>query len=101
MKSGQKEFFSGEMMHNPEYYNSLRDRYLAKSKESVLKALQSKGRIIYDEAWEIALSKPLTWESDLKQWIQAWKDEGHLTVQGMKPNQRVPRRGESNYLVWK
>lgn len=44
------------------------------------------------------MSEPMTWESDLKSWIRDW---GHnVRVEGMKPHQKVPHLGESNYLVW-
>lgn len=67
----------------------------------VLRALESKRRLLYDDAWTLALSEPMSWESDLKQWIEEWKDDGRLEVIGMQPRQRVPRRGEQNYLNWK
>jgi hypothetical protein len=66
-----------------------------------LQALQSKGRLPYDEAWTLALSIAMSWESDLKQWTNEWKGEGRLEVVGMQPRQRVPHRGEDNYLIWK
>jgi hypothetical protein len=66
-----------------------------------MQALESKRRMPYDDAWTLALSKPMSWESDLKQWIDEWKSEGHLDVVGMRPRQRVPHRGEENYLIWK
>jgi hypothetical protein len=67
----------------------------------VLQALNSKRRLLYDEAWKLAFSEPMVWESDLKQWIEEWKGEGRLEVVGMQPRQRVPHRSEENYLVWK
>jgi hypothetical protein len=79
----------------------LRERYLAKARGLVLHALESKHRLLYDDAWITALSEPMSWESDLKQWIEEWKDEGKLSVFGMKPHQRVPHRGEQNYLILK
>jgi hypothetical protein len=57
--------------------------------------------VLYDEAWTLALSEPMTWEKDLKQWIEEWRHEGHLAVVGMQPRQRVPRCHEDNYLIWK
>ena len=51
-----------------------------------------------DDAWALAMSQPLTWESDLKSWITEWRDR--IRVEGMKPRQRVPHLGESNSLVW-
>lgn len=100
-RTGQHDLFSSKELHDSSYYDSLRDRYTQKTRSAVLRALESKRRILYDDAWELAVSEPLSWESDLKQWIEDWKAEGRLSVEGTKPRQRVPHRGEANYLVWK
>jgi three-Cys-motif partner protein len=100
-REGQPELFGGKELHDSTHYDSLRERYLTKSRESVLRALESKRRVLYDEAWTLALSEPMTWEKDLKQWIEEWRHEGHLAVVGMQPRQRVPRCHEDNYLIWK
>jgi hypothetical protein len=63
--------------------------------------LESKGRVPYDDVWTLALSGPMSWESDLKQWIAEWQKEGHLEIDGMQPGQRVPRRNEGNHLIMK
>jgi three-Cys-motif partner protein len=100
-RKGQSELFGSKEMHDSSHYNSLRDRYLDKARGLVLASLQSKGRLLYDEAWTLALSEPLTWESDLKDWIEDWKQAGQLEMDGMRPRQRVPHLNEGNYLVWK
>ena len=43
---------------------------------------------------------PLVWDCDLKDWIAAWQQEGRLTIENMKPRQRVPKLSEGNRLVW-
>jgi three-Cys-motif partner protein len=98
---GQPELFGSKELPHSTYYESLRQRYLAKARELVLQALESKRRLLYDDAWKLALSKPMSWESDLKQWIEQWKAESRLNVVGMQPRQRVPHLGEENYLIWK
>jgi three-Cys-motif partner protein len=98
---GQRELFGSKEVHDFSHYDALRDRYLTKTRGKVLDALRSNRRLAYDKAWIVALSEPMTWESDLKEWIEEWKREGRLEIQGMQPRQRVPRRGEDNYLVWK
>lgn len=97
---GQKELFSAEDMHDSAYFEEIRDRYLDLAMNSVLHELKNKRRISYDELWTVALSFPLVWEADLKAWISAWASSGQATVQGMKPRQRVPRRGDQNMLTW-
>jgi len=97
---GQKELFSAEELHDSTYFDEIRDRYLDLAMNDVLRELENKRRISYDELWTAALSFPLVWEADLKAWISAWASSGQLTIEGMKPRQRVPRRNEHNVLVW-
>ena len=82
-KTGQSEFsFSNESLRGSAYYESLRSRYLARSRESVRQQLSARLRVPYDDAWILALPQPLTWESDLKEWIEAWMKEGALKSKG-------------------
>ena len=97
--TGQPSLLSSEELHDTNHYDSLRDRYLAKSRGLVLKCLQTRGRVSYDEVWALAMSQPLTWQADLKAaWVSEWRES--VRGDGMKPGQRVPHLGESNILVW-
>jgi three-Cys-motif partner protein len=100
-RQGQSELFGSKELHDSSYYESLRERYLVKVRGLVLQALESNHRLLYDDAWGLAMSEPMLWESDLKLWIEEWKEAGRLEIAGMQPRQRVPHRGEDNYLVWK
>jgi beta-xylosidase len=100
-RKGQPELFASKDLRDSTYYESLRDRYLKKARDLVLQSLKSKHQLLYDDAWTLALSQPLAWESDLKDWIEEWKQEGHLDIAGMHARQRVPHREEANYLIWK
>jgi three-Cys-motif partner protein len=100
-RKGQSELFGSKELHDSTHYESLRDRYLAKARHLVSQALKSKHRLLYEDAWTLALSQPMAWESDLKKWIEEWKQEGRVEVHGMQPRQRVPHRNEENYLIWK
>lgn len=100
-KTRQTELYSGEVLHDPIYYDSLRERYLAKSKRSVLDLLEAHTKVPYDQACALTLSFPLSWESDLKEWIQSWVTEDMLSITGLKARQRVPQRGQGIVLVWK
>ena len=100
-REGQPELFGSNELRDSTHYEFLRGRYLAKARGLVMQALESKHKLTYDHAWTLALSEPLSWESDLKHWIKEWKEEGRLDVVGMQPRQRVPHRNEKNYLIWK
>ena len=103
-RTGQTEFrlFSDTVTQDPsEYFRSLRKRYVSRARAAVLALLQTKKQLAYDEAWSSAMTFPLTWESDLKDWIREWKQDGRLETTDMKEKQRVPQLGEGNCLVWK
>lgn len=100
-KTRQTELYSGEALHDPIHYNSLRVRYLAKSKQAVLDLLETRSKVPYDQACALTLSFPLSWENDLKEWIQIWVREGLLTINGLKARQRVPQRGQGIFLAWR
>jgi len=99
-RAPQSELFEPEVLHQSKYFDELRDRYLKMAKEKVLQLLVKKGRVLYDEVWATAFREPLIWKDDLNDWINDWRKEGHLAIEGMKPRQRVPKLREGNYLVW-
>ena len=74
---------------------------MSRARAAVLDLVQVEKHLTYDKAWSSALTFPLTWESDLKDWIREWEQEGLLDIMGMKERQRVPQLGENNCLVWK
>ena len=103
-RTGQTELglFSGAVPQDPSaYFRSLRERYISRARAAILVLLQTKRQLAYDEAWSSAMTFPLTWESDLKDWIREWEEDGLLEIMGMKERQRVPQLGEDNCLVWK
>lgn len=103
-RTGQTELglFSGTVTQDPsEYFRSLRERYKSRARAAVLALLQTKMELAYDEAWASAMTFPLTWESDLKDWIREWEQVGLLETTGMKEKQRVPQLGQNIFLAWK
>ena len=100
-KTKQTELYGGEVLHDPIHYTSLRMRYLAKSKQAVLDLLETRSKVPYDDVCALILSFPLSWESDLKEWVGNWVQEDSLTMRGLKERQRVPQRGQGLILVWK
>jgi hypothetical protein len=94
-------FDNGTTQDPSAYFVSLRDRYTSRAKAEVLSLIQTKTRLTYDEAWSSAMTFPLTWKSDLKNWIHEWEQAGRLETTGMKERQRIPRLGQNIFLVWK
>lgn len=90
----------GDEMHSPAYYDELRGHYLTRSRELVRHLLQSEGRVPYEQVWDTAMAQPLTWESDLKDWLRQWASDGRVSHEGWTPRQQVPHLDASNVVVW-
>jgi three-Cys-motif partner protein len=93
-----------DLYHDSSYYDALRRRYTEKAKEAVLRLLRKAGKVPYDESWELAMSFPLTWESDLKRWLKSWAQQTsgeRLEFSGMVQGQLVPKYGAGNHLIWR
>lgn len=97
-RTHQVELFSGEVVENQRFYLDLHQRYLTKSSDATLKLLKTRKRISYDELWACAISKPLVFESDLKRWLRDWS--AHVSVEGLGPNERTPKRDHNHFVVW-
>jgi hypothetical protein len=90
----------GDTVHDSVYYNRLRKHYIDRSSTMVRHVLEQKRRVPYDEIWDAAMAQPMTWESDLKDWLRLWHEEGLITHEGWAPRQRVPHLDEGNLVVW-
>ncbi|MBW8878440.1 MAG: three-Cys-motif partner protein TcmP [Acidobacteria bacterium] len=100
-RTGQTELsWARETATESPYYSQLRDRYIGKARQSVLDLLRIRKRVLFDDAWILALESPLVWESDLKKWIKEWQSTEELRVEGLVGRERVPSRGKSHFLVW-
>lgn len=77
----------------------LRDRYLRSSKARVAEILRAGDQVPYEVVWREALARPLVWESDLKQWIAEWQKSGVVSLAGLGPRERVPKRGKNHKIV--
>jgi three-Cys-motif partner protein len=100
-RTGQRELYPGKESHDPSYVNALRRRYNDRAKNRVLGILKEKTNVPYDDLWSVSMTFPLTWEADLKTWLNQWRKEGSLDFHKMKTGQRVPRLGEGNLIARK
>jgi 16S rRNA G966 N2-methylase RsmD len=89
-----------DLYHDPSYYEALRERYTQRAENAVLAMLRKRRRVSYDESWELAMSFPLTWESDLRKLLARLVNDKHLELAGMVPGQRVLQYGKGNILLW-
>jgi hypothetical protein len=84
----------------PKHYQTLRARYTGMARDLVISLLSSKKAVSYDAAWRAALSFPLVWESDLKEWIASWQRDGSVIVNGLGPRERVPKLEQRHTLTF-
>lgn len=82
------------------HFEALRARYTTSAHGVVEELLMKKGTLSYDDAWRAALTFPLVWESDLKDWIGTWKGNGSITVEGLGPKERVPKLNRNHTLTF-
>ncbi len=100
-RTGQPALFSAEQMRQARRLEGLRRRYLDQAREQAEARLREGHPVSFDRLWAEAMSWPLVWDGDVKEWVAEWQKKGTVEVQGMKPRQRVPHLGEANTLVWK
>lgn len=93
----QSDLFDAVTMDTP-YVDELRDRYQAKAKHAVRQRLTTNKRVPYDGLVADALSWPMTSEADLKEWLDAWKNDGEIAFENLPARGRVPKRGEKHYV---
>lgn len=101
-KTGQSELpFAVEAYHDPGHYESLRNRYLRRAQQRVREFVETQHRVLFDTLWINAMSFPLVWESDLKDWIRDWRNAGIVEVEGLRPREREPKRKANHWIVYR
>ncbi|MDM8005772.1 MAG: three-Cys-motif partner protein TcmP [Phycisphaerae bacterium] len=100
-KSGQQELFRSEDMHDPSYYEGLRNRYLTQACHLIEDVFRQSPRALYDTLWSQVMALPLVWESDLKKWIGDWQKSGAVEIEGLEPPEKTPKRDSKHWLIWR
>jgi three-Cys-motif partner protein len=95
---GQIDLFPAEVLHNNEYFDGLRERYLASNSLRMLELLQSSGIVAYDELWSNSLRSPLIWPSDVNSLLAELVRQGRIELIGLRERQRVPKFGSGNQV---
>ena len=98
--SGKRFLFDAEEMPPSQFYDELRNRYLTHSLKEVGALLSASKRVLYDDLWAAALNRPLVWEADVKAWIANWQQQGLVSIDGLRPRERVPKRESNHYVIW-
>jgi len=99
--SDQQELFGSRDLFNPRHYDALRKGYLVKAQRLTRDLLEKRKSVPYDVAWKAAISFPLVWESDLKEWLKLWRRDGLVDVDGLRGKQKVPQVAQNHTLIWR
>lgn len=94
----QKSFLNPDDMPESVYYISLRARYIKLAKESVWQIISNSHSTLYDQLWETALTYPLVWENDLREWLEEWRKNGSIRFEGVKPRERTLKCGKGHFI---
>jgi three-Cys-motif partner protein len=99
VETGMSSLFPPQAIHKSTAMLDRRTRYLGAARERVLHKLIRSRSVRYEIVWRMALAYPLVWESDLKEWIEAWRSEGKLIIPTLTGKRRVPKP-EVDTLEW-
>lgn len=99
-KTSQQELFPSDDFGDTGYIQQLRSSYLARSKAQAENMLKSYRRIAFDEFEGFALSMPMTWKTDVKEWLNEWRSQELVAFEGLAPRARIPQRNSDHYVVW-
>ncbi|PTL75419.1 hypothetical protein DAT35_54880 [Vitiosangium sp. GDMCC 1.1324] len=89
-----------EIPRHDRHYQSLREHYGKLAQRRMRRDLESKRRVRYGELYSSVLTVPLTFESDLKQWLKEWSEQGLLKIDGLQGRERVPKLDGDHHVVW-
>jgi hypothetical protein len=79
------------------YADQLRDRYARLARSAVLRALDPvDANIPYEKIVDVALQQPMVCEKDLKDWLKHWRDNGLITLVGLKDREHTPKLDENH-----
>jgi len=93
-QSGQLELTSMAESRSS-YLDRIGGQYRIDAWTRIKDKLRLGGQLLYDDAFDIAMTHPLVWEQDLKEWI---RQDGTLQIAGLKPGERVPKLNMGHFL---
>lgn len=99
-KSGQNELFPvSENINDALDFNEERAAQLAAARERMLQMIRHSKRIRYDDLLARILETPLVWQTDVNDELQRLCKAGEITIEGLKPRERVPKVGQGHWVV--
>jgi len=98
-RTGQSEMFGSDYIDamGPRTFDEERSGNLVIAQQRLEDLLGRQSRVPFAEARSAMLELPLVWESDVKQFVLALKNQRKIEIQGLKAKERTPKPG--HYLV--
>ena len=97
-RSGQLSILGMEPLRTSPLHERLGQRYRDRARANVWKLLTSKGTVLYDALWLVALAYPLVAEADLKRWIKDWQNDDSIEILGLAKGERVPKCEKNHHI---
>ncbi len=77
---------------------ALRERYLAVAQERISQVRGDRTLVPYEEIWDAAMTIPLVWESDVKEWVAEGQTAKRLRLLNLDARQRIPKLGKGHVV---
>jgi three-Cys-motif partner protein len=100
-QSGQYTFLDPKTRYRERKFTQFQLRNVEIAKLELRDTLESSGRIRYDDAWAMVMQHSTVVTSDLAEWLSEWKNAGLLQITNQQHEQRLPRKGQKQFLEWK
>jgi len=100
-QTGQHGLFGPQAQYKEKKFTRFRARNLELAERRLQELLETSKRVLYDDAWAIAMQYSGVLESDFHEWITDWQAAGQLFLPNLGPRQKLPRREQQQYLVWR
>ncbi len=98
--SGQDELFEDkELFTSSTHYGRIREKCVRSGYSELDRLLRTRKNITYELAYDMALQRPLFWESDLKNWIEEREKTNRLILEGLKGKERKPKLNSGHTLT--
>lgn len=98
-KSGNFELFAAPVLYRERKYQQLAAENRARAKRRVWELLIASGEVSYDECWAEALQFPAVYQTDLREWLTEWEQDGKIHVKGRNKPTEVFKRGCGHSLA--
>jgi three-Cys-motif partner protein len=101
LQSGQHSLLTPEAHYKEARFTRHQIQSLGVARRELEERLRSSDSLLYDDAWAIAMQHSAVMDSDLREWLTEWKDNGLLEITDQRPGQKLARKGQRQYLKWK